>query len=358
MHVLFGIQGTGNGHLTRARAIGPRLEAKGYKIDYLLSGRERQKYFDMEPFGDFDCRRGFSFVVENGRIQSGQTAKELRPIQFIEDVRNINLKYYNLVISDFEPITAWAAKRQNIPCMSMSHQVAFDYDVPKVSGYHASKAVMRHFAPGTSKVGFHYFHFNQTILPPLIAPQIASPSKHQKIVVYMGFESLHEILSLLEPFRDYEFKVFAHVSDMSVHNHVTINPFSLQRFQKELKDAAGVITNAGFGLSSECLALGKKLLVKPLERQFEQLSNALALQALGRATTMAKLDRNILEQWLELDGHVPIAYPDVAALLCDWITEGEPRDYQELVDSVWDGFEFPFEFDADFGSRLLPDLVV
>lgn len=357
MRVLYGIQGTGNGHLTRARAIGPRLEAKGYKIDYLLSGRERQKFFDMEPFGEFDCRRGFSFFAKNGRIQPVQTFTGLRPIQFIEDVRNINLAYYDLVISDFEPITAWAAKRQKIPCLSMSHQVAFDYDVPKVSGYYASKAIMRHFAPGTSKIGFHYFHFNQTILPPLIAPQIASPSRHQKIVVYMGFESLREILSLLEPFRDYEFQVFAHVRGKSVHDHVTINPVSLQRFQRELKEAAGVISNAGFGLSSECLALGKKLLVKPLERQFEQLSNALALQSLGRATTMARLDQNILEQWLELDGHAPIAYPDVAELLCDWITEAEPRDYDEFVDSVWRGFEFSFEFDADFGSRLMPDLV-
>lgn len=357
MRVLYGIQGTGNGHLTRARAIGPRLEAKGYKIDYLLSGRERQKFFDMEPFGEFDCRRGFSFFAKNGRIQPVQTFTGLRPIQFIEDVRNINLASYDLVISDFEPITAWAAKRHKIPCLSMSHQVAFDYDVPKVSGYYASKALMRHFAPGTSKIGFHYFHFNQIILPPLIAPQIASPSRHRKIVVYMGFESLREILSLLEPFRDYEFQVFAHVRGKSVHDHVTINPVSLQRFQRELKEAAGVISNAGFGLSSECLALGKKLLVKPLERQFEQLSNALALQSLGRATTMARLDRNILEQWLELDGHAPIAYPDVAELLCDWITEAEPRDYDEFVDSVWRGFEFPFEFDAGFGSRLMPDLV-
>lgn len=357
MRVLYGIQGTGNGHLTRARAIGPRLEAKGYKIDYLLSGRERQKCFDMEPFGEFDCRRGFSFFTKNGRIQSVQTFTGLRPFQFLEDIRNINLASYDLVISDFEPITAWAAKRQKIPCLSMSHQVAFDYEVPKVSGYYASKAIMRHFAPGTSKIGFHYFHFNQIILPPLIAPQIASPSRHQKIVVYMGFESLREILSLLEPFRDYEFQVFAHVSEPSVHDHVTINPVSLQRFQRELKEAAGVISNAGFGLSSECLALGKKLLVKPLERQFEQLSNALALQSLGRATTMATLDRNVLDQWLELDEHAPIAYPDVAALLCDWITEAESRDYEEFVDSVWRGFEFPFEFDAGFGSRLIPDLV-
>jgi uncharacterized protein (TIGR00661 family) len=39
-----------------------------------------------------------------------------------------------------------------------------------------------------------------------------------------------------------------------------------------------VICGAGFELAGESLQLGKKLLVKPLKGQFEQLSNALALE--------------------------------------------------------------------------------
>ena len=70
---------------------------------------------------------------------------------------------------------------------------------------------------------------------------------------------------------------------MGVKVHIQINPLSHSEFHAHLLDAEGVISNAGFELASECLHLGKKLLVKPLAGQFEQLSNALALQAMSRA---------------------------------------------------------------------------
>ena len=49
---------------------------------------------------------------------------------------------------------------------------------------------------------------------------------------------------------------------------------------KDLKESEGIITNAGFETPSEALSMGKKVFVKPLKGQFEQLSNAKALKQL------------------------------------------------------------------------------
>ena len=62
MKILYGIQGTGNGHISRSRILAKELESCGLSVDYLLSGRAKEKFFDMEIFGEFQHRQGFSFI--------------------------------------------------------------------------------------------------------------------------------------------------------------------------------------------------------------------------------------------------------------------------------------------------------
>ncbi len=358
MRILYGVQGTGNGHLARARSLGPELVAGGLEVDYVFSGRDRNNYFDMGFFGDFACRRGLSFTWYRGKIDVLQTLRGIKPFRLISDIRQLDLSEYDLVISDFEPITAWAARSQKKKCISMSHQSAFDYEVPKVRGYPSSRILMKNFAPAPIKLGLHYHHFNQPLLPPMIEKQLAKPPVYNKIVVYMGFEELADILSFLAPFTDYEFQVFARVAEKSQHENIYVNPISHKVFHAHLSDAAGVISNAGFVVSSECLALGKKLFIKPLHGQFEQLSNSLALQSLGRATIADRLDQDLLAEWLTLSPHTPIDYPDVAKVLADWIVQDDSHDIHHLAKEVWHSFSFPFDYDPDFGPELAPRLLI
>ena len=59
MKLLYGVQGTGNGHITRARALNKYLAEFGLEVDFLFSGRDRDRYFDMEEFGDKWNTQGF-----------------------------------------------------------------------------------------------------------------------------------------------------------------------------------------------------------------------------------------------------------------------------------------------------------
>lgn len=51
--ILYGIQGTGNGHLARARALVNELRNAGLKLDFVLTGRAPEDNFDIELFSDF-----------------------------------------------------------------------------------------------------------------------------------------------------------------------------------------------------------------------------------------------------------------------------------------------------------------
>jgi len=336
MKILYGVQGTGNGHVSRTKALIPALERPAVEIDFVFSGRPREEFFDMHSFGEFRVLEGLILIFDRGRVQIIKTILANRLINFLVDIWRLDLSGYDLVISDFEPITAWSAKLRGVPCIALSHQCAFKYDVPKLKGYWLSKLIMRIFAPSTTAIGFHYHHFNQPILPPLIGMQKKGECMNKKILVYMGFEALSDIVEFVSPFTQYEFQIFAKVKKIMKFNHIVINPLSHDDFHEQLKDCSGVISNAGFELSSEALSYGKKLLVKPLAGQYEQLCNVTALESIGRATSMDSLDQAVLASWLEGPEEEPIFYPDVATPLADWILSPDRTDLQTLSDSIWD----------------------
>lgn len=61
MHILYGVQGTGNGHISRASAMHEAFRAyPDVKITWLLSGRERERGCGV--IEDFEWREGITFV--------------------------------------------------------------------------------------------------------------------------------------------------------------------------------------------------------------------------------------------------------------------------------------------------------
>ena len=148
MKILYGVQGTGNGHTTRARVMAKAFNQRSdIQVDYLFSGRDKNKYFDMEVFGDFASYRGLTFETKGGKISKSATFKSAKLRELYQDIKSICAKDYDLVINDFEPISAWAAKLNKIPSISISHQAAFMHPVPQQPGTLLDKLITRYFAP-------------------------------------------------------------------------------------------------------------------------------------------------------------------------------------------------------------------
>lgn len=336
MKVLYGVQATGNGHITRARVMAPALCKQGIVVDYLFSGRAPDKLFNMERFGQYQVRQGLTFVVEDGAVRRLKTLCRNNMLKLIRDIRQLDLSEYDLVISDFEPVTAWAAKLQNKPCIGIAHQYAFRYPIPGPEIGGIMMPAIRFFAPVKQAIGLHWHHFNGPILPPLIEPQIFPVSEQAgMILVYLPFECRSQIRRWLEPLEGYEFHVYCDIPRAESDGHILWQPLSRDGFQQALARCCGVIANCGFGLSSEVLQAGKKLLTKPLCGQPEQVSNAAVLDHLGLAEPFEDLTPEQFYRWAEQPSPEPITYPDVATALAKWIAGGCDRTPEQLAQQLW-----------------------
>jgi len=336
MRILYGVQGTGNGHITRARSMARAFAATDIRVDYLFSGRPADKFFSMEVFGDYQYRRGLTLSWHDGRLDHLQTLLNNNVLKLIHDVRKLDLAPYDLVITDFEPVTAWAARLRQAPCLGISHQYSFKYKVPIAGKNLASFLLMKYFAPADRCLGFHWHHFDSPILPPLIERPVHELSiDRQKILVYFPFESLDAIVAWLRPVATHEYYIYHEIEQAVDDGHLHLRPFDRDSFNADLANCGGVIANAGFGLSSEAIECGKKLLIKPMHGQMEQLSNAAALKELGLAMTIQEFDRDVLMQWLCQDNPQPRRYPCVATALVDWIGGEFQQDPMELARSLW-----------------------
>ena len=337
MRILYGVQGTGNGHLTRAIAMTETIKqsAPGSEVHILISGRMEEKL----PIraAEIVWHEGATFAVKNGEVQLKKTILNLSLRKLIRDISQLKLKGYNLIITDYEPIVAWAAKISGREVIGIGHQYAFYYNIPIQGGKIFSKNIMKIFAPANKKVGLHWHHFNQPLLPPIInIAQIPERKiQNNKVLVYLPFEDTQELIKALQKISDYEFYVyhpeFENVEEGNIHKR----KISRTTFKDELITSSAVICNTGFQLISECLTLGIRIFTKPLGHQIEQQSNGLALSKLGYATVVSKLSTKDICSWLKREEFTKVSYPNTQYPLTNWLLSGASQPLEELSDSLW-----------------------
>ena len=342
MKILYGVQGTGNGHISRAREMARAFSTLGADVDFLFSGRPDNRYFDMDCFGDFQTRCGLTFVTENGEVSRWKTLTSNQLGTFVRDVSNLDVSGYDVVLNDFEPVSAWAAKKQKVHSIGISHQNAFLHDIPTQGQTWFDSMVIRGFAPTIQQLGVHWFHFNQMILPPIVPVTEAPRANDRSVLVYLPFESLPAVLDLLTRFTQIHFYCYhPEASEDSEYDNVSVRQLNRESFHHRLHQCCGVIANGGFELPSEAMNLGKKLLLKPLHGQYEQLSNVMTLEMMGLANSMSYLDPAAVRNWLDSIPAGRVNIPDVAKAVASWVLSGEWHNCDELWQQLWDKVEYP-----------------
>ena len=89
--ILYGVQGTGQGHISRARSVAHAFLDYDVDVTWLFSGRPKDRFFDMEPFGNFKHREGLTMVTEGGKMKYRKTALGASPVTFIKDATSLDL---------------------------------------------------------------------------------------------------------------------------------------------------------------------------------------------------------------------------------------------------------------------------
>ena len=337
MNILYGVQATGNGHISRSREIIRCLKEKGNNVFVILSGRDPSLLWDIDELKPYETFKGLTFSTYKGRIKYFETIFNLKFKQFFSDIASFDASEYDIVITDFEPVSSRIAARNKIPSIGIGHQYAFYKNIPTEGANPVARFIIRNFAPVDFPIGLHWHHFNQPILPPVV-PMFDTGSlsvKDNKILVYLPFEEPEDIMRLLAPFNNYEFFVYHKFENPSTKGNIHLCPFSRKGFLNDLKECSGVVTNAGFELVSEALAIGKKILLKPLSGQMEQLSNARAIKMLNLGSVMKKLDISSLEGFLMKSPASQIRYPYVAQIIADAVSNGDWGNMEKAISSSW-----------------------
>ncbi len=338
MNILYGVQATGNGHISRSREIITCLKKNGHNVFVILSGRDPSQLWDMDEFIPFRTFNGLTFSTVKGKIRYFETVKHLNFKGFFSDISSFDASQYDIAITDFEPLTSRIAKKYRIPSIGIGHQYAFYNDVPTEGSNPVSKYILKHFSPVDYPLGLHWHHFNQPILPPVV-PKFDTINDYKtinnKILVYLPFEEQEDIIKLITPFKEYYFFVYHKFDKPSQKGNIKLCPFSRNGFLTDLMECSGVITNAGFELVSESLSIGKKILLKPLAGQMEQLSNAKVISMLNLGLVMKKLDLSTVDSFLKLPGSSPVNYPYVAEIIADIIENGDWVNPDRIIKKAW-----------------------
>lgn len=353
MKILYGVQGTGQGHISRARAMAEAMKAHPeVEVTWLFSGRERDKLFDMEPFGDYLYRRGLTFITRAGKINHIATAMGNNVWQFGRDVFALDTRPYDLLVTDFEPVIAWAARRQGRKCVGIGHQYAFGDNTPKEGDHFIARLIMRLFAPAATGLGLHWHPYHSNILPPIIDLPDVSPASGEYFLVYLPFEDQGTVTRWLAQQPQHQFVQYAPGLDVEQVGNVLRRPTSVTAFKEHLLGARGVICNTGFELISECLQLRKPVLTRPVGGQFEQLSNALALKQLSFAQIMYHLSSETLEHWLKTLPHPPtVSFHKVPEVIANWLAGGCVEPIENLSAQLWSK-PSPSPQEAVFGNTV------
>ncbi len=320
MKVLYAFQGTGNGHIARAQEIIPILK-KYAEIDTFISGHQSQLKSDF-PL-DFQ-HRGLSLLYnKKGGLSYKRTFFENDFLKAAKTIKELNLDNYDLIINDFEPLTAWTCKLKDIPMIELSHQASLSFlETPKpaIKDF-LGEQILKYYVPSKRKIGFHFENYHPQIKKPVIRRKIRNliPENKGYFLVYLPSFSDENIIKILSQI-PVSWMVFSKNCREKIKlNNVEIFPIDEIEYLKYFENCEGIVCNAGFEAPAEALFLGKKLFVIPIHNQYEQECNACALDRLGIPNSKS-LHKEEIEKWLNSDQNIQVHYPnDIEEILCNEI---------------------------------------
>ena len=329
MKILYAIQGTGNGHLSRAREIVPLLMKKG-TVDLLVSGIQAD--VDL-PYPIKYKFKGLSFIFgKKGGIDLIDTFKKSSIKNLYNEIKSLPVNEYDLIISDFEPVSSWACKMNNKVCVGLSHQAAVINKKSPKPKYKdpVGLSVLKYYAPVDFNYSFHFESYDKNIFTPVIRNQIreAKPKNAGHYTVYLPAYGDEKIIKILSQIKHINWQVFSkHNKKANLINNIKIQPINNEEFVRSMINSVGVLCGAGFETPAEALFLKKKLMVIPMKGQFEQQCNAASLKKMGVPVIKSLKKKHLekIENWVNSAQKIEIDFKDQTEDILDNLIKTAPK---------------------------------
>lgn len=252
MKILYAVQGTGNGHITRSSNIIKRLKQK-VDVDVLLSGFHNE--IEMPFKLNYKLNGlGFKFGTSGG-IDILETIKNNSIKLLNNEIKNLPIQKYDIVISDFEPVSVWAAKKHNIPSIGLSNQASIlNPEIPKPINFPSiSSIIQKNYAKGNINIGMHFKDNYSNTFTPVIRDEIRFSNNNDEGfgIVYLPFFSDEIIYNILKNIKMIKWYIFSKHSKFSYKRaNISFEPISSTNFTEKLLKCSTVITAAGFATTS------------------------------------------------------------------------------------------------------------
>ena len=312
MKIFYAVQATGNGHISRAMELLPYLKKYG-TVDIFLSGKNSSLELDaaVKYRSDGLCL----YYNCTGGLDYWQMMRSINPLKLKKEVSDLPVENYDLVINDFEYITAAACAKKKIPSIQFGHQASFQSQNtprPKTKDK-IGEWILKNYAHASHHIGLHFEKYDDFIFHPVIKKEImnAEPKDKFHITVYLPSFCEPQLENIFHAFKDFHFEIFSKQRKIpKASRNITFLPVDKNLFNRSLIHCSAIVTGGGFETPAEAIHLGKKIMCIPIRGQYEQICNVAALEKLG-VTCLQKIDETFpLEfyNWLVCKKPIQIDY--------------------------------------------------
>ena len=282
MKIFYAIQGTGNGHVSRAVQLYPYLKKYG-EVDFFLSGSNAQLNLDI-PI-KYKSKGVSLFYKPTGGLDYKKIVQSLS-LSVINEAKELPLDQYDLIINDFEFITSLSCSLKKKKSIQFGHQASFQSKLtPRAKVFSPiGNLVLEKMVKSTDYLGLHFSSYDKNIYNPIIKDEIIEANRIEDghITVYLPQYSIHYLTPFLHQQKGTHFEVFTkEVTQITNSKNITYYPIHNQVFTSSLIRCHGIITAGGFETPAEAMYLNKKILSIPILNHYEQACNAEAMRAMG-----------------------------------------------------------------------------
>jgi uncharacterized protein (TIGR00661 family) len=334
MKIFYAVQATGNGHISRAMELYPYLKEYG-TVDIFLSGANCSLAMDIPVKYR---SKGLSLHYScTGGLNYWQLLKSFQPLRLRQEIRDLPVDKYDLVINDFEYITAAACAKRNIPSVNFGHQASFiSPNTPRPEKRNTTgEWILKNYAKASRYVGLHFQSYDDFIFTPVIKKEIleAEPTDKNHITVYLPSWCEPHLKKIFRAFPDFRFEIFSWQTKAPVTDrNITFLPVDKKLFNKSLIHCTGIITGGGFETPAEALHLGKKIISIPIRAQYEQQCNAAALQQIG-GICLKTIDDDFKEhffEWINCNNQTSVDYSQSIPNALEYLFSNKQAEIEEF----------------------------
>ncbi|MBM3230405.1 hypothetical protein FJZ22_01990 [Candidatus Pacearchaeota archaeon] len=310
MHIWYGVNGEGMGHAMRSAESIRWLRLQGHTVQGYAGGKASEYLRSVTPtlkipFLQWVVRQGTVSALQTGLFNFVQSPFLL--FTFGRLLFRGIIHRPRLIITDFEPLTAWTAFVLRIPLISIDNQHSItDADssaLPSGMGKWSYQLFTRVMIPFPRRTLIYSFLSLRTLTPraTIVAPLVktsvvkARVTRETHFLVYLN-KSDDSLISLLHILPRYSFIVYGLNRDAQLQN-VTLRSFNDASFIRDFASCRGFISNGGMTSLSEALYLHKPVLCIPLAGHHEQEANGHFLVQSGKGMMGKTLTPRLFQQF-------------------------------------------------------------